>query len=65
MSESDQVTFNDDEEIEIEAVGVEVSEQPIELYKVLKLADAATRCVSILGCDHDSVICGRTIIDDT
>ncbi|SJL83965.1 RNA-binding S4 domain-containing protein [Vibrio palustris] len=42
MSESDQVTFNDDEEIEIEAVGVEVSEQPIELYKVLKLADAVS-----------------------
>ncbi|MCR9386680.1 RNA-binding S4 domain-containing protein [Vibrio metoecus] len=29
-----------DEEIEIEAIGVEVSSQPIELYKVLKIANA-------------------------
>lgn len=42
MSEPDQVALNDDEEIEIEAVGVEVSEQPIELYKVLKIADAVS-----------------------
>ncbi|USD67661.1 RNA-binding S4 domain-containing protein [Vibrio sp. SCSIO 43136] len=30
------------EEIEIEALGVEVSSQPIELYKVLKIADAVS-----------------------
>ncbi|CAM2993744.1 RNA-binding S4 domain-containing protein [Vibrio rarus] len=29
-----------EEEIEIEAIGVEVSTQPVELYKVLKIADA-------------------------
>ncbi|RBM55223.1 urease [Vibrio paracholerae] len=31
-----------DEEIEIEAIGVEVSCQPIELYKVLKIANAVS-----------------------
>lgn len=31
-----------DEEIEIEAIGVEVSSQPIELYKVLKIASAVS-----------------------
>ncbi|MFC3022240.1 RNA-binding S4 domain-containing protein [Vibrio zhugei] len=42
MSEPDQVALHDDDEIEIEAIGVEVSEQPIELYKVLKIADAVS-----------------------
>ncbi|WPC75805.1 RNA-binding S4 domain-containing protein [Vibrio porteresiae] len=40
MTDMDQQEFVADDEIEIEAVGVEVSEQPIELYKVLKIADA-------------------------
>ncbi|MEH0388833.1 RNA-binding S4 domain-containing protein [Vibrio mimicus] len=31
-----------DEEIEIEAIGVEVSSQPIELYKVLKIASVVS-----------------------
>lgn len=31
-----------EEEIEIEAIGVEVTTQPIELYKVLKIADAVS-----------------------
>ncbi|CAM4092075.1 RNA-binding S4 domain-containing protein [Vibrio neonatus] len=31
-----------EEEIEIEAIGVEVSTQPVELYKVLKIADAVS-----------------------
>lgn len=31
-----------DEEVEIEAIGVEVNSQPIELYKVLKIADAVS-----------------------
>ncbi|QIL86985.1 urease (plasmid) [Vibrio sp. HDW18] len=31
-----------DQEIEIEAIGVEVSNQPIELYKVLKIASAVS-----------------------
>lgn len=31
-----------DNEIEIEAIGVEVSVQPIELYKVLKIANAVS-----------------------
>ncbi|GEM80332.1 RNA-binding S4 domain-containing protein [Vibrio superstes] len=31
-----------EDEIEIEAIGVEVSTQPIELYKVLKIADAVS-----------------------
>lgn len=30
------------DEVEIEAIGVEVSTQPIELYKVLKIADAVS-----------------------
>ncbi|MFO6422564.1 RNA-binding S4 domain-containing protein [Motilimonas sp. KMU-193] len=30
------------EEIEIEAIGIEVSAQPIELYKVLKIANAVS-----------------------
>lgn len=30
------------EEIEIEAIGIEVSEQPVELYKVLKIANAVS-----------------------
>ncbi|MGY2575498.1 RNA-binding S4 domain-containing protein [Vibrio sp. C8] len=34
--------FQDEEEIEIEAIGVEVDNQPIELYKVLKIADAVS-----------------------
>ncbi|WP_165314013.1 RNA-binding S4 domain-containing protein [Vibrio ziniensis] len=34
--------FQDEDEIEIEAVGVEVDSQPIELYKVLKIADAVS-----------------------
>ncbi|MBD0787333.1 RNA-binding S4 domain-containing protein [Vibrio sp. Y2-5] len=34
--------FENDEEIEIEAIGVEVDNQPIELYKVLKIADAVS-----------------------
>lgn len=32
----------DSDEVEIEAIGVEVSAQPIELYKVLKIADAVS-----------------------
>ncbi len=31
-----------EEEIEIEAIGVEVNSQPIELYKVLKIADVVS-----------------------
>ncbi len=31
-----------EEEIEIEAIGVEVTTQPVELYKVLKIADAVS-----------------------
>ncbi|PMO54885.1 hypothetical protein BCT07_16395 [Vibrio breoganii] len=31
-----------EEEIEIEAIGVEVTAQPVELYKVLKIADAVS-----------------------
>lgn len=31
-----------EDEIEIEAIGVEVSTQPVELYKVLKIADAVS-----------------------
>jgi len=31
-----------DDEVEIEAIGVEVSTQPIELYKVLKIADVVS-----------------------
>lgn len=31
-----------EDEIEIEAIGVEVDKQPIELYKVLKIADAVS-----------------------
>jgi ribosome-associated protein len=34
--------FHDEEEIEIEAIGVEVDNQPIELYKVLKIADVVS-----------------------
>ncbi|PSU51396.1 urease [Photobacterium frigidiphilum] len=30
------------EEIEVEAIGIEVSSQPIELYKVLKIANAVS-----------------------
>ncbi|EKO3973270.1 RNA-binding S4 domain-containing protein [Vibrio fluvialis] len=32
----------DDEEVEIEAIGIEVDAQPIELYKVLKIANAVS-----------------------
>lgn len=32
----------DEEEVEIEAIGVEVDEQPIELYKVLKIANVVS-----------------------
>lgn len=42
MTDMDQQEFVAEDEIEIEAVGVEVSEQPIELYKVLKIADAVS-----------------------
>ena len=34
--------IDDQQEIEIEAIGVEVSSQPIELYKVLKIANAVS-----------------------
>ncbi len=34
--------FENDDELEIEAIGVEVDSQPIELYKVLKIADAVS-----------------------
>jgi len=37
-----EAEFGDEEEIEIEAIGVEVDSQPIELYKVLKIADAVS-----------------------
>ncbi|EEY99262.1 hypothetical protein VOA_001611 [Vibrio sp. RC586] len=39
---SDEQFNPQDEEIEIEAIGVEVSNQPIELYKVLKIASAVS-----------------------
>ncbi|NLS13306.1 RNA-binding S4 domain-containing protein [Vibrio sp. SM6] len=40
MSEHDQWLDDDSEqEIEIEAIGIEVSEQPIELYKLFKIAN--------------------------
>lgn len=40
MSEYDQQQdWQDGEEIEIEAIGIEVSVQPIELYKVFKIAN--------------------------
>ncbi|QTH07181.1 RNA-binding S4 domain-containing protein [Vibrio fluvialis] len=32
----------EDEEVEIEAIGIEVDAQPIELYKVLKIANAVS-----------------------
>lgn len=38
----DEHEFNSEEEIEIEAIGVEVTSEPIELYKVLKIADAVS-----------------------
>ncbi|MFV0448512.1 MAG: RNA-binding S4 domain-containing protein [Vibrio sp.] len=41
MNEFDSDMQNE-AEIEIEAVGVEVASQPIELYKVLKIADAVS-----------------------
>lgn len=38
-----QENYSDsDEEIEIEAIGIEVDSQPIELYKVLKIANAVS-----------------------
>ncbi|GAM66440.1 hypothetical protein JCM19236_3892 [Vibrio sp. JCM 19236] len=36
----DENEFDSEEEIEIEAIGVEVTNEPIELYKVLKIANA-------------------------
>ncbi|GAM74397.1 hypothetical protein JCM19241_5593 [Vibrio ishigakensis] len=33
----DEHEFDSEEEIEIEAIGVEVTNEPIELYKVLKM----------------------------
>lgn len=39
MSENEQFY---DEEIEIEAIGVEISSQPIELYKVFKIANVVS-----------------------
>ncbi|MGX9416697.1 RNA-binding S4 domain-containing protein [Vibrio sp. WJH972] len=33
---------SDQEEIEVEAIGIEVDSQPIELYKVLKIANAVS-----------------------
>lgn len=36
----DEHEFDSEEEIEIEAIGVEVTNEPIELYKVLKIANA-------------------------
>ncbi|MBF9002473.1 RNA-binding S4 domain-containing protein [Vibrio nitrifigilis] len=44
MDQHDYVDENDiaDDEIEIEAIGVEVDAQPIELYKVLKIANAVS-----------------------
>ncbi|PXA73666.1 RNA-binding S4 domain-containing protein [Vibrio sp. 11986-1-5] len=35
-------SVDDQQEVEIEAIGVEVDNQPIELYKVLKLANAVS-----------------------
>lgn len=35
-------TSHDDDEIEIEAIGIEVDSQPIELYKVLKMANVVS-----------------------
>lgn len=38
-SDNSEPNHNVDEEIEIEAIGIEVSSQPIELYKVFKIAN--------------------------
>lgn len=34
--------MSDQEEFEVEAIGVEVNVQPIELYKVLKIANVVS-----------------------
>ncbi|WP_261818168.1 RNA-binding S4 domain-containing protein [Vibrio gallicus] len=38
----DAPEFDSEQEVEIEAIGVEVTSEPIELYKVLKIADAVS-----------------------
>ncbi len=39
---NEELDLQSEDEIEVEAIGVEVDSQPIELYKVLKIADAVS-----------------------